>query len=347
MVVFTLVNSQNSGGYYIASTMTSMGWRGLPHDLADVMEDVRRKGEEVEEVSTGLDGDWFLRTNARHACKTEHGRADMISNVELFAQLAERGGLELGDYAIQFFTFVPDPTGYVTVLHKIDSSVTRCAWHNVPPVLDQLLEREASQGVRHVAVGKNGAHVVILNTGVVWWGYVPDSLHRLLDDAEKRGRGVVNVALSLLVEDWYFIEFADGGVDYSLPSTWHDSINKHTALCAKSGRHSMVTSYNSSPSSPLYSPQISQSGSFNPFNPLGNGYGYSSPAPNPYLSPMFTGMQQPVYNFTNVYNTGQQEPEKQSHSGTFQLLGGALKVAGAVLPLFTGGVGFGTGIGGF
>lgn len=30
------------------------------------MEDARRKGEEVEEVAIGVDGDWFLRTNARH-----------------------------------------------------------------------------------------------------------------------------------------------------------------------------------------------------------------------------------------------------------------------------------------
>lgn len=40
--------------------------RGLPHDLDREMEDIRRKGEEVEEVSIGLDGDWFLRTNTRH-----------------------------------------------------------------------------------------------------------------------------------------------------------------------------------------------------------------------------------------------------------------------------------------
>jgi hypothetical protein len=40
--------------------------RELPHDLDREMEDVRRKGEEVEDVSIGLDGDWFLRTNTRH-----------------------------------------------------------------------------------------------------------------------------------------------------------------------------------------------------------------------------------------------------------------------------------------
>ena len=40
--------------------------RGLPYDLDREMEDIRRKGEEVEHVSIGLDGDWFLRTNTRH-----------------------------------------------------------------------------------------------------------------------------------------------------------------------------------------------------------------------------------------------------------------------------------------
>jgi len=40
--------------------------RGLPHDLAHEMEDVRRKGEKVEEVAMGFDGDWFLRTDKRH-----------------------------------------------------------------------------------------------------------------------------------------------------------------------------------------------------------------------------------------------------------------------------------------
>ena len=95
------------------------------------------------------------------------------------------------DYDVQFFTFVPDTSGYVTVLHKTDGSLTRCAWHNVPRELDILLEREASKGVRHVAVGMNGSYVVILNTGIVWrGGGIPTSLSRLLDDAGKSGRGV-------------------------------------------------------------------------------------------------------------------------------------------------------------
>lgn len=120
----------------------------------------------------------------------------MASNVELFAHLIQQAGLSLEHYAIQFFTFVPDPTGYVTVLHKTDGTLTRCAWHNVPRDLDMVLEREGSNGVRHVAVGMNGSYVVLLNTGVVWWSGVPDGLHRLLHDAEKRGRGVVVSAIS-------------------------------------------------------------------------------------------------------------------------------------------------------
>ncbi len=123
----------------------------------------------------------------------------MVSNVELFAQLAAQGGLNLEQYGIQCFTFVPDQTGYVTVLHKGDRTLTRCAWHNVPAGLDQLLEREAAKGVRHVTVGMNDSYVVILNSGVVWWNGVPPSLNQLLDDAEKRGRGV-KVSAATLVE---------------------------------------------------------------------------------------------------------------------------------------------------
>jgi len=37
----------------------------LPRDLARQIEDTRLNGEEVKEVSIGLDGDWFLRTNIR------------------------------------------------------------------------------------------------------------------------------------------------------------------------------------------------------------------------------------------------------------------------------------------
>ncbi len=115
----------------------------------------------------------------------------MISNVEQFVQLLQQAGLSLADYTIQLFTFVPDAAGYVTVLHKMDGSLTRCAWHNVPRELDMVLEREGPKGVRHVTVGVNGSYVVVLNSGAVWWGAgVPARLHQLLEDAERRKRTV-------------------------------------------------------------------------------------------------------------------------------------------------------------
>jgi len=136
------------------------------------------------------------RNNGAAACKTDHGRANVISNVEQFVQLIQQAGLSLADYAIQFFTFVPDPTGYVTVLHKTDDSLTRCAWHNVPQELDAVLEREGPKGVRHVTVGVNGSYVVILNSGVVLWGAgVPARLQQLLEDAETKRRSVTVSAI--------------------------------------------------------------------------------------------------------------------------------------------------------
>jgi hypothetical protein len=176
------------------------------------MEGVKQKGEEIKGVSVGRNGDWFLRTNTRYgtfprpiphshhphlslpntrndgatACKTERSRADWNSNVERFAQLVQKAGLSLTDFLVQFFTFVPDPTGYVAVLHKTDGSITRCSWHNVPQKLDKLLEREGPKGVRHVTVGVNGSYVVIMNSGVVWWSGVPVQLKQLLEDAERK-----------------------------------------------------------------------------------------------------------------------------------------------------------------
>ena len=205
------------------------------------------------------------------ACKSNHASPEMVSNVELFAQLAKQGGLNLEQYAIQCFTFVPDSSGYVTVLHKGDRSLTKCAWHNVPPALDQLLEREAANGVRHVTVGMNDSYAVILNSGVVWWKGVPQALNRLLQDAEQKRRGVkvtaatffggvelgVNVPivfqtvlLSLIAADWFFVEFADGATQFVMPPQWHPTVNKHASLgVARKPGPTVVTSFASTPSS--------------------------------------------------------------------------------------------------
>ncbi|KAI0271025.1 hypothetical protein BGY98DRAFT_1189758 [Russula aff. rugulosa BPL654] len=366
MVVFTFVNNGHAGGYFISGGGAAMGWRGLPHDLDREMEDVRRKGEEVEEVSLGLDGDWFLRTNTRHACKTDHGRPDMVSNVEQFVQLLQQANLSLADYAIQFFTFVPDPTGYVTVLHKTDDTLTRCAWHNVPRELDMVLEREGPKGVRHVTVGVNGSYVVILNSGAVLWGAgVPARLHQILEDARRRGRPVAAVSLSLASPSWYFVQFADGATDFSLPSDWHQSINIYTAQAVQNNSRPfrMTTAYNHetpfrSQTFPQYTPQPpqGQTGSFSPGGLIpsyggGPNPGYKLPfQSNPYPPPAYPAMpvmpqlpvmpQQPVYNVTNVYNTVSEQLQQQGqpspsglakYNGMFTLLGGALKLAGTVL----------------
>ncbi|KAH9954646.1 hypothetical protein BGW80DRAFT_1509477, partial [Lactifluus volemus] len=243
------------------------GRRDLPHDLAHVLEDVRHKGEEVQRVSIGLDGDWFLRTDKRHAYKIVD--ADWVSNVKLFVDHLRKSGLDLADHAIRFFSFVPDPTGYVTVFHKLDSPFGRCLWHNVPDDLNKLLESESSKGVRHVAVGVNGSYVVILDTGVVWWYAVPEQLDQLLREAEKRGRAIETVALSLVSQTRYFVKFADGATSYSLPTAWHESVNHYTALAASSEGHRM---YNSTPST---------------------GH-YTHPMSNPYSSPVSTAPPQAI-----------------------------------------------------
>ena len=82
------------------------------------------------------------------------------------------------------------------------------------------------------------------------------------------------------------------------------------------------------PQQPQYTPQLSPQ-----YTPQ------ISPQYTPQISPQYTPQISPqgVSYVTNVYNTVPQ-PEKPSngHGNTVQLLGGALKVAGALIPLFTG-----------
>jgi len=125
----------------------------------------------------------------------------MVSNVEALAHQIQQAGFCLTEYAMQSFTFVPDPTGYVTVLHKTDGSLTQCVWHNISEELDRVLEREATKGVRHVTVGGNDSFVVILNNGEMRWSRVPKSLHRQSDDAERRGRAVLVSVIYLNLTD--------------------------------------------------------------------------------------------------------------------------------------------------
>lgn len=347
------------------------------------MEDVRLKGEEVHVVSMGLDGDWFLRTDTRHgectahkiasldttvlifclAAKTIQSSPDLITNVEIFLNLAEQCGLDLRQYMIDFFTFVPDPTGYVALLMKDDGSTSRCAWRNVPAELDRTLERVASLGVQHVTVGSNGGFVIMMNDGTMWWHNIPASLETLLDDAEKRGRRVAvspdlliflsryyrssneipiyqTVHLSLLAESWYYLAFADGTVEFSLPAAWHNAIQKHTAHL----RHSMATAYHSSPSqSPSYSPPPGYAGT-NAYTGYGSPYGAGMQYSPPPMYGGFSPQPAPTYNYTNIF--GAAPPQKDNNmKGTFEVLGGALKVGAAVLNLaggggFTGGFGF-------
>jgi hypothetical protein len=125
----------------------------------------------------------------------------------------------------------------------------------------------------------------------------------------------------------------------------------------------MATSYNHdaplrAQTHPQYTPQLGQAqfGSYSPGGPVppyggGPNPGFQPFQSNPSVSSAVTGMpQQPVYNVTNVYNNPmpqqpqqQQQPQEQQqhhqkptsslekYHGTFELLGGALKLAGAVL----------------
>ena len=152
------------------------------------------------------------------------------------------------------------------------------------------------------------------------------------------------MSLSLIADDWYFIEFADGATSFFLPPARHESINKFTALAMSARCPNLSTSY-------IQAPQLG--GSFSPVGPYSQanvpGYIPFGANLNPYRGSGFTGgpQQPPVYNnITHVHfnqiTQAQQSSTLLKRKAVSILLGGALKLAVAVM--FSGG-GFGLGIG--
>jgi len=328
--IFAHINTNNRSGYLIATDQASVGCRELPHDLARTIDAALKKGEEVNEVSTGLDGDWFLRTNARRAWKTDFGQTKKFSNVELFARLAERSNMGVGPQAVQSFVFVPDSTGYVVILQDRDSSF-RCMWRNVPTKLDKLLEREAPKGIRHVAVGANDSYVIILKNESVLWSGVPESLGQQLDDANRTGRVVASVSLSLISPSWYFVEFADGATKYDLPQEWHASIDKYVNRATRN-----VGPKRLAPSPVQNSAPLAQSADSEPFNPGSGQVSHFGPVPvgpNQHSAPVSSGSLH--LHVTNNVNTEPSKPEPSTKSSKFSIDKFLVRVLNVVTEVLT------------
>ena len=157
------------------------------------------------------------------------------------------------------------------------------------------------------------------------------------------------MSLSLISDSWYFIEFEDGATKFCLPPDWHESINKYTARAMRFRPPKKSTSYNPAPPPSHSPPHHTQVGSFNPHG-VNPGHGYTPLASSLYPPSVFISAPPPpppVYNITHMHNsTVPQQLQRSSslnkNNGTFTLLGGALKLASAVIGTsLVGGTGFG------
>lgn len=122
---------------------------------------------------------------ALSACKTVHDSPNMQSNVNLFIALAEESGLDISQYSIDSFAFVPNPAGYICMLQRKDG-LTRCAWRDVPTSLDNHLDEIAPRGIKCVAVGQGGSWVTIQSDGTLNWRDVPQNLANILHNSSGR-----------------------------------------------------------------------------------------------------------------------------------------------------------------
>lgn len=284
------------------------------------------------------------------ACKTLHDRPDLLSNVEGFCQAAEAGGLDLSEYDIEFFTFAPDPTGYVAVLRRFADGQTQCAWSNVPDSLDMHLSSVAGRGVKCAAVGRGGSWVVILEDGSINWRNIPQTLADILSAPLVNGPVEVRelnnidvprflisreqfVALSLSASDQYFVVYANGTSDYSLPQEWHSVVDSYRPTTPPASPSSYYSSGYSGYSSPQHSPQ-------SPFPPYGSGY------PSYFNNTYSMSPQMPTYSAPQSQGGGSGIASASNIKTGIKILSGLVKLANAMQGNssgFGGGGGFGNG----
>lgn len=112
----------------------------------------------------------------------------------MFITLAESSGLDISQYSIDSFAFVPNPAGYVCVLERTDG-LTRCAWRDVPTTLDNHLDEVASRGIKCCAVGEGGSWVTIQSDGTLSWRDVSQNLANILHNNAGRAIEVSETVL--------------------------------------------------------------------------------------------------------------------------------------------------------
>jgi len=144
------------------------------------------------------DGDWFLNTN-RFNCELglyiilpwklifPACLNDLGSNVQ-----AALDFLQVPVNSVEFFTFVPDPTGYVCKARLIDGTFNLVR-SNVPESLEThlaTLTKSDVQVIASVSVGASGGWVVTHQSGRYTWMDIPDRLAGQIKDGIKQGEKV-------------------------------------------------------------------------------------------------------------------------------------------------------------
>ena len=151
-------------------------------------------GEIVQNISVGKDGDWFLNTNTFNCEFRSYLATRQKKSWSLFCFKAcykdgpgrsnVQGALDFLQVpinSVEFFTFVPDPTGYVCKARLTDGTFNLVR-KNVPESLEKhlaTLTKSDVQDIASVSVGSSGG-----------WVSIPDRLVEQIRDGRKRGEKV-------------------------------------------------------------------------------------------------------------------------------------------------------------
>jgi len=233
MVVFAFSPTTPHG--FLVSSGDSTSWENCPPDFVDILKELINRGDTLESISMGCNGDWFIHTNGATAWKAR--TPTFVSQVERAVEYAKAGGLDLPYANIIAMTFVPDSDGFICIVRTNNGgTLCICSDEGIPSMLLSLLTAFSSATVQSVSVGHGGSWVVVLQNGAVYFDGISDELKNQL---KSPGRGIESVTLSLASPEYYLINYEDGDSDGVLQNAWLNAVAEQTQRCILQTRQAM------------------------------------------------------------------------------------------------------------
>jgi hypothetical protein len=270
---------------YLLKSKLGMDWDNLPEHLGSLCTRIRQASDEhnVLDFSLGTEGRFYFVHNTGREVNIETSRGLWQEIDEDFHSGGIRQ-LEFGAagtfWGIKFYRKYDKPQSRLSRFlcqpsppssSELGYTVAEVPFGRIPGSLISKAQ-ELYPHLKHygqvdlIAVGNHGGWCMGVMGRLFFWEGLQANVVRMVMGAWKNGGKIMNIELSPIRSDIYFIEARDGSVAYHVPDEWHPRMRhhfqqqKHMLEHSRPDRQRDIPRWNSrpGPASPTTSPRTSR-----------------------------------------------------------------------------------------